>query len=374
MYNEKLTVNERIDAMEAMLNGNTGAQDKLAADSYGKAFWNHMHSGEITNELKMGSDGSGRYLIPTTYEEELVKKLECENFMRKIGTVVTTEHDMRLPVSLTEAEGGWVDEGGEISFMDAKFGQVKLGAHKLEVAFLITDELLEDSGIDLEKYAMEVFSEVIGENEEEAFLVGDGNGKPIGMIHQAEIGVTSEKVGEIIMDDMVDLVHSLKSPYRAKGVFVMSEDAYIKLRKIKFFDGRPAQQPSLVEGEPERLFGYDVYVSDYIPTVDGGNKPVLFGDFKYYWIGERGKRRFKRLSERFADHGLVGFVATQRMDGTLVLPEAVKSLVVKSEQKQIADCLGRFGGIALMYWWRYYDGKHKNCSSFVFSRRWYLCP
>ena len=50
--------------------------------------------------------------------------------------------------------------------------------------------------------------------------------------------------------------------------------------------------------------------SDYMPTVDGGNKPVLFGDFKYYWIGERGKRRFKCLSERFADHGLVGFVAT----------------------------------------------------------------
>ena len=178
---------------------------------------------------------------------------------------------------------------------------------------------------------MEVFSEVIGENEEEAFLAGDGNGKPMGMIHQAEVGITTEKVGEITMEDMVDLVHSLKAPYRAKGVFVMSEDAYIKLRKIKFFDGRPAWQPSLVEGEPERLFGYDVYVSDYMPTVDGGNKPVLFGDFKYYWIGDRGKRRFKRLSERFADHGLVGFVATQRMDGTLVLPEAVKSLVVKSE-------------------------------------------
>lgn len=106
MYNEKLTVNERIEAMEAMLNGNTKAQDKLAADSYGKAFWSHMHSGEITNELKVGSDGSGRYLIPTTYEEELVKKLKSENFMRKIGNVVTTEHDMRLPVSLTEAEGG----------------------------------------------------------------------------------------------------------------------------------------------------------------------------------------------------------------------------------------------------------------------------
>ncbi|WP_373207856.1 phage major capsid protein [Clostridium paraputrificum] len=132
-------------------------------------------------------------------------------------------------------------------------------------------------------------------------------------------------------ENPLHMVHSLKAPYRAKGVFVMSEDAYIKLRKIKFFDGRPAWQPSLIEGEPERLFGCDVYVSDYMPTVDGGNKPVLFGDFEYYWIGDRGKRRFKRLSERFADHGLVGFVATQRMDGTLVLPEAVKSLVVKSE-------------------------------------------
>ena len=334
MNNEMINVKECIDTMETMINGGkkeSSAVDKLKAAEYGGAFWNHMHTGEIVNELKAGSDGSGRYLIPPTYEKELVKKLENENFVRKLGTVISTEHDMRIPVSLTEAEGGWVEEGGDISFMDAEFGQVKLGAHKLEVAFLISDELLEDSGVDLEEYTMEVFSEVIGVSEEEAFLVGDGNGKPTGLIYQAEDGVTTERVGEISMDDMVDLIHSVKPPYRKKSVFVMSEDAYTKLRKIKCYDGRPVWEPSFTEGEPEKLFGYDVYVSSYMPTAEEGNKPVLFGNFEYYWIGDRGKRRVKRLAERFADCGMVGFMALQRMDATLVLPEAVKSLTVKSK-------------------------------------------
>ena len=65
--------------------------------------------------------------------------------------------------------------------------------------------------------------------------------------------------------------------------------------------------------------------------LQGKRQLGLFGNFEYYWIGDRGKRRVKRLAERFADCGMVGFMALQRMDATLVLPEAVKSLTVKSK-------------------------------------------
>ena len=67
-----------------------------------------------------------------------------------------------------------------------------------------------------------------------------------------------------------------------------------------------------------------------MPDVDAANKPILFGDFSYFWIGERGKRSVKRLVERYADTGQVAYITSERIDAKLVLPEAVKSLEVKS--------------------------------------------
>lgn len=81
-------------------------------------------------------------------------------------------------------------------------------------------------------------------------------------------------------------------------------------------------------GEPYTLLGYRVFVSKSLPDVEGGAIPVLFGDFNWFWIAERGKRIIKRLEERFADSGQVAFITSERVDGVLVLPDAVKSLKI----------------------------------------------
>lgn len=233
----------RMEAMEQKVNGKTATQakeERLCTKAYTSAFWNHMHTGEVINELREGSDGKGGYLVPPTYEKELVDRLNEENIVRKISTIIETAHDLRIPVSLTEGEGGWVEEGEEIRFMDATFGQVKLGAYKLQGGVLVSDELLDDSGIDLETYIKDTLVKVIAEHEEEAFLVGDGKGKPKGIIYQAEDGVETTETGIFSMDDVVSLIHSLKKAYRKNAVFVMSEDAHVELQRIKFYDGRPA--------------------------------------------------------------------------------------------------------------------------------------
>ena len=75
---------------------------------------------------------------------------------------------------------------------------------------------------------------------------------------------------------------------------------------------------------------YPVYVTNEMPDMDAGNKPILFGDFSYFWIGERGKRSVKRLVERYADHGQVAYITSERVDAKLVLSEAVKCLEVNA--------------------------------------------
>lgn len=322
---------QRLDAMSDEIHGRKVEPDAAAkkqAAAYNSAFWETMHTGMPHNELKVGSDGSGGYLVPDTYDERLVKALEEENVIRKLGTTFQTTHKLHVPVSQGIEGANGVVEGEPYSFSEAKFSEVVIDAHKLGTTVLASDEMLEDGGVDLEDFIETMFSEQIGAAEEEAFVRGNGNHKPLGIVYQAEVGAESETEGTIDMDDMVNLQHSLARPYREKAVWVMSDDAYRVLRRIPHHNGRPLWKNTLRDGEPEKLFGHRIYVCKSMDKVVPGGIPVMLGDFSYFWIGERGKRVMKRLVERFADRGQVAFIMSKRIDSKLVLPEAVKLLKV----------------------------------------------
>ena len=108
-------------------------------------------------------------------------------------------------------------------------------------------------------------------------------------------------------------------------------DATIKtIRKLKDNNGNYLWQPALTAGTPDTILGRPVYTSSYVPTIAAGAKTIAFGDFSYYWIADRAGRNFKKLSELYAANDQTGFVATQRVDGKLILPEAIKVLKMKA--------------------------------------------
>ena len=125
---------------------------------------------------------------------------------------------------------------------------------------------------------------------------------------------------------MLDLAYGLKRPYRKDASFIMNDATLAQLRKLKDNNGAYIWQPSYQQGEPDRLLGYSVRTSAYAPT-----DAIAFGDYKYYNIGDRGIRSFKQLNELFAGNGMIGFVAKERVDGKLILPEAVQ--VMKLSEK-----------------------------------------
>ncbi|NCC94253.1 MAG: phage major capsid protein [Opitutae bacterium] len=131
-------------------------------------------------------------------------------------------------------------------------------------------------------------------------------------------------------DEIMDLFYALKSPYRKKAVFLMNDLTVKALRKLKDASGQYLWQPSLTAGTPDTLLNRPVYTSGYVPTIAAGARAVAFGDFSYYWVADRQGRSFKRLNELFAATGQVGFIASQRVDGKLILPEAVKVLQQKA--------------------------------------------
>ena len=307
----------------------TEEERKIEAE-YAVAFKDMLHTGMPQKALRRGSAGSGNFIVPDTFEQKLVKGLTEKSLIRKLGTVMKTNTTMRIPTIIADGEAAWIPENEPVQFSEAVYGEIVLDAYKLAHKVVVSDEMLEDANFDVEDYIHQLFVESVSAAEELALFIGDGNGKPTGLLHQTSVGWVSEKAGDITYDDILNLIHSVKSPYRKNAVLVMSEDAITKLLSIIHYHGNSPWDVSLKDGTTKTLFGYPVYTTNYLDRVLPGTKPVLFGDFSYFWIGERGKRSVKRLVERYADTGQVAYITSERIDAKLVLPEAVKSLEVKA--------------------------------------------
>ena len=320
------------------LNGRETAKTGRATDEYRQNFWDMMRSKtpmpQVINALQIGTDSEGGYLVPDEYERILVEALEEENVFRQLAKVIrTSSGDRKIPVVTTKGTASWIDEEGAYLESDDSFGQVSIGAYKLGTMIKVSEELLNDSVFDLESYISREFARRIGAKEEEAFFTGDGSGKPLGVLAAAggaETGVTAASATAITADELIDLFYSLKAPYRRNAVWVLNDSTIKAIRKLKDNQGQYLWQPSLTTGAPDLLLGKPVRTSAYMPAIAADAKTVAFGDFSYYWIADRQGRSFKRLNELYAATGQVGFLASQRVDGKLVLPEAIKVLAQKS--------------------------------------------
>lgn len=316
--------------------GNVDNRTGRATDEYQDAFWKTMRNPNalhVKNALQVGTDSEGGYLAPDEFERTLIQALEEENIFRTLAKVISTSSgDRKIPVVASKGTASWVDEEALIPDSDDSFGQVLIGAYKVATMIKVSEELLNDSAFNLQAYIAGEFSRRIGAKEEEAFFVGNGTGKPTGIFNTtggAELGVTAASATAITADELIDLVYSLRSPYRRNAVFVTNDDTIKKIRKLKDNNGQYLWQPSIKGGEPDTILNRPVQTSPYVPTAKVDAKTIAFGDFGYYWIADRQVRSFQRLNELYATTGQVGFKGTHRVDGKLILPEAIKVLQQK---------------------------------------------
>ena len=300
-----------------------------ASDEYKKAMLTALRSNfrQVSNVLQEGVDADGGYLVPEEYDHRLIDVLTEENIMRGIATKITTSGEHKINIAATKPAAAWIEEGEALSFGDATFEQKILDAHKLHVAIKITEELLYDNAFGLENYIITEFGKALANAEEDAFLNGDGVGKPTGIFDKTKGG---ESIGTLTAalksDDILDLIYKLKRPYRKNASFIMNDATLAQIRKLKDNNGQYLWQPSYQANEPDKILGYNIRTSAFAPT-----DAISFGDYKYYNIGDRGSRSFKQLNELFAGNGMIGYVAKERVDGLLILPEAVKILGLKAD-------------------------------------------
>lgn len=336
---------ERRDAIEAELSKPVGtpiketpekpvAEEKRgrASNAYKEDFGRHLRGkAPIHNVLSESTDADGGYLVPEEFERDIVTGLDEANVIRSLAKVITTQNDRKIPISVGHSVAAWTAENAAFTESNPTFGQKEIDAYKLTDLIRISVELLQDSAFPLEQYIANEFARAFGIAEEQAFCVGTGTGQPTGIFtaNGGTVGVTAAANNAITADELINLVYALKAPYRRNAKFLMNDATISAIRKLKDGNGVYLWQPSLQAGEPDKLLGYDLYTSPYAPTMAVGAYTVAFGDFKNYWIGDRAGRTVQRLNELYATNGQIGYVATERVDGKVILPEGIQLLQMK---------------------------------------------
>ena len=322
--------------------GTKNKRGGIAGESYSKSFWSAVRArfkNQAGSYLRESSLPDGGYLVPEEFQCAIVTELEQENVLRQLGTTITTAAKHKIPIVSTKPAAAWIGEAEEINFSNEQFGQISLEAFKLAVAIKVSNELLADSYYPIEEHLTQEFVKAFARAEEDAFLNGSPDPlstakTPTGLLTTlaASPSTTIETSRTTLaVEDLINLEFSLQRPYRRNAIWLVSDSLVGELRRMKDGVQRFIFEPSLVAGEPERLFGKPIYTSPYMPTLASGNIIALYGDFKdYYLIGERGERIFKPLRELYAMSDQTAFLMLERVDAKLTNISAIKALKLKS--------------------------------------------
>ena len=327
-----------------------GAVRPTATTEYNEAFWNMMrgiNTMEVRDALSVGVDQNGGFTVPDEFERQLVQALEENNIFRSLAKTIHTNSGTRMiPIATDSGSASWIEEGAAIQESDMSFAQETLSAYKLGCMIKVSNELLNDSAFNIAAHIAQRFGVRFGNAEEDAFINGTGPSanpqttpsQPTGILTSLtpSAGNTTANAQTVHFDNIYKLYYSLKSPYRRKAAFLCNETLLLQLMLIKDKNDNYIWKPGLNQAEPDTILGRPIHTSGYMPAITGNatqdknKKVLLFGDFSYYWIADRQNRTLKRLNELYAVTDQVGFIGTQRVDGKLILPEAMQVMALGS--------------------------------------------
>lgn len=298
---------------------------------------------EIKATLEEGSNELGGYLVPEDFRMQVLSRLAGATVVRQRATVLTTARDA---VEFPKLEGGdtrytsavrvtYVDEtpvSATASETNPTWGTLRIPVNTVLARTNVSQNLLEDSGINLLQFLGEEFARAMAIDEDEQFLKGPGGNRPTGVLGAKATGadvspVTGVSVANsgaaaaLTPDGMIDLVYTLDSQYRGSAVLVMAKNTQRDVRKFKDGESRYMWQPALVAGQPATLLGYPVAESQAMPAVAANAHPIIFGDWKGYFVVDRVGMSVKRVEDTTtAGTNTIALFARRRFGGGVARP------------------------------------------------------
>ena len=285
----------------------------------------------------------GGYAIPKEIDAAIDATLKSISPIRSIANVVKVgSAGYRKLVTQSGVASGWAAEDAARPETDTPvFNEVVPSFGDLYANPSATQAMLDDAQFDVESWLAGEIATEFAKAEGSAFVNGNGTNRPKGFL-QSPVNaspdvsrvfgtlqyIPSGTLGAFSaspQDKLVELVHTLRAPYRQGAAWVMNSATLAAIRKFKTTDGAFIWQAGLVSGQPDTLLGYPVVEAEDMPDIANNSLSIAFGNFRAgYLIAERTETRI--LRDPYSNKPYVQFYATKRLGGCVSNSEAIKLL------------------------------------------------
>ena len=346
---DQIDVIERTAEMKKELAANAEVRESAPKATRKGAFEKYLRNGmgslnanerSIMGELRgtstqiAGTDSLGGFLVPQDFSNELDMATlftgEVERLAKKLNTAGGALLDYPT-INDTATDAGLTAEAAAVTVQDMTFANAQLSAYNYASQVRVSMQLLQDNAFDLNAFLAEAMGERIARATNAAFTTGTGSSQPQGIVAGSTLGNTAASATAIAADDILDLIHSIDPSYRNKASFgLMAHDnviAAIRALGLGSANDFPIFIPSMEAGQPDKLFGYNIYYNnDMESAITTGKKTLLAADFSKFVVRSAGGVQMVRLNERYMDELEVGFVSYARKDAKVLDSRAVKYL------------------------------------------------
>lgn len=285
--------------------------------------------------LNAATDAAGAYtLAPEQFVNELLKAVDDAVYMRQWsrGFRVKNKNGLGVPVLDTDpADADWTTElltGSEDSAM--AFGKRALQAYPMAKRIKVSKTLLRSSELMVDQIVRDRLAYKFGLTWEKAMLTGDGSSKPLGVFIASPNGIdtgrdmaTGNTATTITFDGLINAKYHLKGQYHANARWLFHRTAQREIAKLKDLDNQYLWRESVRAGEPDRVLGLPIFMSEFVPnTFTTGLYVGILGDFRFYWYTDMLDFQIQHLMELYAETNQDGFIGRAEGDGMPVLEEA----------------------------------------------------
>lgn len=296
-----------------------------------------LRSIEPSPEIKtylLSDDTSGGFFAPADFIQVILKNVVLISPIRQLATVrPTSRESVDVGRRLSRPKAVWGNEQTNLQQTQSGYGKEALITHKLTAYAVINQQDLEDNIFPLETELESDLSEEFARAEGQAFVAGSGtNPYPEGLLTNSQVAADySGSSTTIAGDNLIAMYHNLPSPYGPNAKWLLNRQTLGVVRTLKDSQGRYLLQPGIALGNPNTILDAPYVEVPDMPAVASGATPIMFGDIKKaYMIADRIGMSIQRLDQLFALQDAIGFKARLRVGGQVVLPEAVRKMLIHS--------------------------------------------
>jgi HK97 family phage major capsid protein len=269
-----------------------------------------------------GAANLGLETVPEGFFNTLTEAKLAFGGMLGISSILNTAsgNDIPFPHSDdTGNEGEIIAENAAHNELDVATGATTIEAYMYSSKIVLASiQLTQDSAFDINSWLARKLAERLARIQNRHYTVGDGAGKPNGVVTASAVGETAALVAAITHAEIVNLKHSVDPSYRNGALFQFHDQTLRFIKGLVDGDNRPLWQGGIAVGEPDKIDGDPYQINQHMATMAAGADVMTYGDHKSYYIRQVGGVSMLRLVERYAEKLQIGFLAFQRTDGDLI--------------------------------------------------------